>query len=261
MRWLVADISNGRTKMALACDGSIMSDIRVCRTSEISASALRALTAGWSYDAVNLCSVAPEACKVAKAFFAEAFAVSYVSPAESLSVDFSHYAGRETLGADRVANAVAAALLRPDTPLVVIDAGTATTVDVVMPSERAGKRPRFLGGAIAPGVGTMVCALHSGTAQLPAVPLSVPAHAVGQHTTAAIQNGCVRGYRGLLRELLQSMAQEVGCCLQPVLTGGDAPLLASLMPELGIPEPLLTLRGIALCAEEMKKNVKFFLKK
>lgn len=253
MRWLVADISNGRTKMALACNGSITSEIRVCPTSELSASALRALTSGWSYDAVTLCSVAPEACTAAAAFWAETVEVSYVSPAEYLPVDFGHYAGQVTLGADRVANAVAAAQQRPDTPLVVIDAGTATTVDVVMPAERAGEKPRFLGGAIAPGVGTMVRALHSGTAQLPTVPLAVPAHAVGQYTTAAIQNGCVRGYRGLLRELLQSMEQEVGCCLHPVLTGGDAPLLASLMPELGEPEPLLTLRGIALCAEEMRK--------
>lgn len=253
MMRLVADISNGRTKMALAHGAAIASDIRVCPTSELSAPVLRALTSDWRYDAVTLCSVAPAACEVAAAFFAESAAVSYVSVTEALPVDFCHYAGRETLGSDRVANAVAAVRLCPGMPLLVIDAGTATTADVVMPAERAGEKPRFLGGAIAPGVGTMVRALHCGTAQLPAVPLDLSPHAVGQNTTEALQNGCVRAYRGLLRELLQSMEQECGCRLNPVLTGGDAPLLAQLMPELGAPEPLLTLRGIALCAENAGK--------
>lgn len=253
MTLLVADISNSRTKLALACGGELVSEVRVLPTAAVTAQALLHVCADWSYDVAVLCSVVPAAAAVAATFFASRAAVIHIRAAADLPVDFSAYAGRTTLGADRVANVVAAVRLFPAEPLVVIDAGTATTLDVVMPAERAGEKPHFLGGAIAPGVGTMARALHHGTAQLPPIPLVLPSHAVGKGTTEAIQNGCVRGYRGLLRELIAVMEQECECRLKPVLTGGDAPLLAELMPELGAPDLLLTLRGIALCAEKTEK--------
>lgn len=249
MNLLVADISNGRTKLALACAGALVSEVRMLPTSEVAQGALREACADLEYAAAALCSVVPAAAEAAESFFASCVPVMRVCASAELPVDFSGYEGLATLGADRVANAVAAAQLFPDRSLAVIDAGTATTIDVVLPAERAGAKPRFLGGAIAPGVGTMVRSLHGGTAQLPTVPLVLPSYAVGRNTVEAMQNGCVRAYRGLVRELLQGMEKECGCRLHPVLTGGDAPLLAELMPELGTPEPLLTLRGIALCAE------------
>lgn len=256
MTLLLADISNGRTKVAMARAGTLVSEVRVYPTAQLDAHGWMTLTAGWAFRGVALCSVVPAVQKRAEAFFASMDLVMTVHAAEWLPVDFCSYAGCASLGADRVANAVAAAKMYPGVPLAVIDAGTATTVDVVLPAEKEGEKPHFLGGAIAPGVGTMVRALHRGTAQLPSVPLAVPSHAVGQGTTEAIQNGCVRGYRGLLRELVVSMEHECGYRLQPVLTGGDAPLLAELMPELECSDPLLTLRGIAMCAESMK-NVNF----
>lgn len=249
MTVLAVDISNGRTKFALAQGAHIISDVRVCPTSELSQGRLADICADWCYDVVALCSVVPQVALETETFFAARAPVVKVRPCADLPVDFGSYAGRATLGADRVANAVAAACAYPAEALAVIDAGTATTVDVVLPHTK----PRFFGGAIAPGVGTMVRALHGGTAQLPSVPLALPVHAVGQTTEEALQNGCVRGYRGLLRELLAGMEEECGCVLHPVLTGGDAPLLAALLPELGSSDALLTLRGIALCAESTEK--------
>lgn len=253
MRALVVDISNGRTKLALAQDASIVSDVRFCPTAELTPERLASLCADWRFEASVLCSVVPQAAREAEAFLSARGPVVPVRVCTELPVDFSAYAGCATLGADRIANVVAAAHDYPDAALVVLDAGTATTLDVVLPPAVAGGKPCFLGGAIAPGVGTMVRALHGGTAQLPDVPLSLPTHSIGRNTPEALQNGCVRGYRGLVHELLKAMEQECGCRLKPVLTGGDAPLLAELMPELGAPEPLLTLRGIAQCAENTGK--------
>lgn len=253
MRALVVDISNGRTKLALARGASIVSDVRFCPTAELTSERLASLCAGWPFDHSVLCSVVPQAAIVTESFLAARGPVVQVHLCAALPVDFSGYAGCATLGADRIANVVAAVHDYPDEALVVLDAGTATTIDVVLPAAVAGGKPCFLGGSIAPGVGTMVRALHGGTAQLPNVPLSIPSHPIGRNTVEALQNGCVRGYCGLLRELLKTMEQECGCRLRPVLTGGDAPLLAKLMPELGAPEPLLTLRGIALCAENTRK--------
>lgn len=250
---LVADISNGRTKLALEEKGNIVSDVRALPTRLLTVATLHEICAGWPFAGAAVSSVVPDACVAFREFAGGKGRVVIVKADASLPVAFGAYPGVATLGGDRVANAVAVACLLPALPLVVIDAGTATTADVVLPAEREGEKPRFLGGAIAPGVGTMVRALHGGTAQLPEVPLMLPAHAVGQNTVEALQNGCVRAYRGLLRELLSGMEHECGCRLHPVLTGGDAPLLAELMPELGEPDPLLTLRGIALCAENMIK--------
>lgn len=253
MSLLVVDISNGRTKLALACGGELISEVRVLPTADLTASTLQTICADWVYETAVLSSVVPAAAGAAEAFFAGHVPVLHVSAAADMPVDFSCYAGRATLGADRIANAIAAVFACPSEALVIVDAGTATTIDVVLPAAGREGKPRFLGGAIAPGVRTMVQALHRGTAQLPAVPLAFPPHAIGQGTVEAIQSGCVRGYCGLLRELLQGMEHECGCRLRPVLTGGDAPLLAELMPELGQADTLLTLRGIARCAELMGK--------
>lgn len=248
MTVLSIDMSNGRTKLALAQGAHVVSEVRLCPSAALTAERLSVLCADWRFDCVALSSVVPQMAPVVEAFFAARVPVVHVRPFADLPVDFSAYEGCATLGADRIANAVAAAHDNPQTALIVIDAGTATTVDVVLPCAAADGKPRFLGGAIAPGVGTMMRALHGGTSLLPEVPLSLPKHAVGQTTPEALQNGCVRGYRGLIRELLTSMEQECGCALHPVLTGGDAPLLADLLPELGKSDALLTLRGIALCA-------------
>lgn len=253
MSVLVADISNGRTKLALAQSGCIRSEVRFCPTAELSAARLALLCADWEYESAAFASVVPAASRAFLSYAAQDHVVTAVQPCSSLSVDVNNYPGVATLGADRVANVVAAEQLYRGVGLVIIDAGTATTLDVVLPAAAKGEKPRFLGGAIAPGVGTMVRALHCGTALLPEVPLTVPPSAVGRNTVEALQNGCVRGYRGLLRELLTAMEDEYGCTLRPVLTGGDAPLLARLMPELGEAQPLLTLQGVALCAGMMKK--------
>lgn len=253
MSVLVADISNGRTKLALAQSGCVCSEVRFCPTAELSAARLALLCADWEYESAAFASVVPAASGAFLSYAASGHIVTAVQPSGFLSVDFNNYPGVATLGADRVANVVAAEQMYRGEALVVIDAGTATTLDVVVPAAAKREKSRFLGGAIAPGVSTMVSALHRGTAQLPEVPLTVPLSAVGRNTVEALQNGCVRGYRGLLRELLAAMADECGYTLNPVLTGGDALLLAQLMPELGNPHPLLTLQGVALCAEMMKK--------
>lgn len=253
MKTLIADISNGRTKLVLAEGRKLVSEVRVIPTAEICESRLAETCAGWNYAAAAFSSVVPAASKLFCAYTRQCSFVGEVKCGEQLPVDFSGYPGITTLGADRAANAVAAAALYPGVPLWVVDAGTAITADVILPAEQEGGKARFLGGMIAPGPGTMLRLLHKETAQLPVSPAVLPERAVGRNTQEALQSGCVRGCCGILRELWGAMAEECGCALQPVITGGDAPLLSQAMPELGIPHPLLTLQGIALCADAMRK--------
>ena len=88
------------------------------------------------------------------------------------------------LGADRVADAVAAVNLYP-VPLITIDMGTATTVGVVDETRT------FIGGMIVPGVMVSLNALAGGTAQLPHISLDPPKHAIGRNTVECMQNGII----------------------------------------------------------------------
>ncbi len=149
------------------------------------------------------------------------------------------------VGGDRLIGAFAAALLY-GAPAIVVDLGTATTLDVVSPDGA------FLGGAIAPGLGLGLEALAEHTAQLPRVPIAVPERAIGSDTVSAIQSGAVLGYFGLVKELVRRITAELGTKPTVVVTGGLSTLpWARDLPGVAAIDPLLTLRGLALLKREM----------
>src|SRR5690606_11193818 len=106
-------------------------------------------------------------------------------------------------------------------PAIVIDFGTAVTFDVVS----AG--PAYCGGVIAPGPGAMQDYLGRRTALLPQIVLAEPRSAIGKSTEEAMQAGAVLGYRGLVREIIARLRDEMGGDPVIVATGGDAALIAS----------------------------------
>ncbi len=132
-----------------------------------------------------------------------------------------------TLGADRLAAAVAAHALTDGRAVVAIDAGTAITFDVVS-AEPPGRRsqPAFLGGAILPGPDLLRRALARDTGQLPDVPWALPASPIGGSTVESIQAGLsvlvLDGVAGLLGRTVEA----VGGDALVVATGGWAPWLA-----------------------------------
>ncbi len=154
------------------------------------------------------------------------------------------------VGHDRLMNAFAAGELY-GRPAIVVDLGTATTLDVVAPDGA------FLGGAIAPGLGLGLEALAEQTAQLPHVPLEVPDTAIGTDTVSAIQSGAVLGYFGLVKELVRRITSELGTKPKIVLTGGLSALpWAQQLPNVDAIDPLLTLRGLALLEREVAARPK-----
>ena len=151
-------------------------------------------------------------------------------------------------GVDRVLN-VAAAYEQMGTACVAVDAGSAITVDVC---NDAGE---FLGGAIAPGVAMQLDALHEKTAALPRVEFDVPASAIGENTRDAILNGVYHGIRGMVKELVEGYATEMGQWPDVIATGGDAGKLFAGWELIHAIAPDLTLYGIALAyAEHHIKN-------
>ena len=143
------------------------------------------------------------------------------------------------VGADRIANAAAAHHLYGG-PIIITDLGTATTFDTV---SREGD---YLGGAIAPGIGTAAEALFMQAAMLPRVELARPKRAIGTNTITAIQSGIIFGYVGLIEGIVARIQQELGERAKVVATGGFAELIARETAVIDVVNPNLTLIGLRL---------------
>jgi type III pantothenate kinase len=107
------------------------------------------------------------------------------------------------VGADRIANAIAATHLYPDRNLIIIDFGTATTIDVM----RAGRE--HLGGIILPGLRIQMEALEQNTARLPNVEIVADVDLVGRSTVECIQSGLYYGNRAAIAGLTQEIRDRV----------------------------------------------------
>lgn len=151
------------------------------------------------------------------------------------------------VGPDRLENAVAAHA-RGGGPWVIVDFGTATTLDVVS------AEGDYLGGPIAPGILVAMEALTGRAARLSAVPLAMPKRAIGRNTIECIQAGTVLGYIGLIEGLLARIAAELGEAPKVIATGGLGDLFATNTPAIHAYEPDLTLIGLRLIYEYVRRN-------
>lgn len=145
----------------------------------------------------------------------------------------------EKTGVDRIL-AMAAAYEQMQTACVVVDAGTAVTVNV------CDNKGNFLGGAIAPGAAMMLKAMHERTAKLPDVSFAVPEKAIGTSTEQAMLHGVYHGIRGMVKELVEAYAVELGTWPDIICTGGDAQTLFGGWELVHAISPDLILYGIAL---------------
>jgi len=151
-----------------------------------------------------------------------------------------NYPRPQTIGPDRLANAVAARH-HFGAPSVVVDFGTAVTFDVV---DGAGD---YVGGIIAPGLAAMTDYLHEKTALLPRIRIREVRSVIGKSTEQAMLVGAVHGYRGLILELIRELKNELKTRRLPVVaTGGYAELIGSRLSAITAVEPLLTLEGLRL---------------
>ncbi len=161
-------------------------------------------------------------------------------PPLRLAIDYPY-----ELGSDLIANAVAV-YHRYKRNCVVVDFGTALTFTTVSGDGRV------LGVAIVPGLKTAVKALFANTAQLPEVPLELPASAIGKNTTHAIQAGILYGYEGLVKSMIERVKAELqGDCIA-VGTGGLSSIIETLKEEFVEIDRTLTLDGLRIIGEAME---------
>jgi type III pantothenate kinase len=148
------------------------------------------------------------------------------------------------VGSRILLNALAARAL-VGAPVIAVDFGTATTVDVVA------QDGAYIGSAIAPGILTGAEALVERTAKLPRVELLRPARVIGTTTVEAMQAGIVLGAAGQVEALVRRAREEIGAPSAPVVaTGALADLMAAVCPAIDRVEPWLTLFGLARVARQ-----------
>lgn len=193
---------------------------------------------------VAVCSVVPRATQELRDMVTRYFDFSplIVGPGIKTGIAVRMDNPRE-VGADRIANAVAAHALFDGEPVVIVDFGTAITVDAVSGTGD------YLGGAIAPGIDTAAAGLYAATAQLRRVELVAPPDVIGKSTVQAVQSGLVYGTAGMVDGLVASVTKELGGDARVVATGGLAPTVIEHCHRIERFEPMLTLLGLKLISE------------
>ncbi len=247
---LTFDVGNTETTAALFDGDAIRAHWRVTtnipRTPDEFALLLRSLlhAGGVQPDVVTgsaICSVVPpvtgplaQACR--ECFHAEpALIDARAELPVTLEVDEPL-----TVGADRIANTLAASQLRKrDT--IVVDLGTATTYDCITANGA------FIGGVIQPGVGSSADTLFRRTSQLAATELVPPRRVIGTRTDECIRSGVLYGAADSIEGLVGRIKREWAASNPLVIaTGGLAATLAPFCPSFDEVDPFLTLHGVRL---------------
>jgi type III pantothenate kinase len=239
---LLFDIGNTNTHVGLA------NDRRVTRQANLptalwqqgrAVARVRKFVGRAEVAAVAVCSVVPRVTPLLRQAVQRIWGLRpFELSARTLSGLGIDYRRPESIGADRLANAVAARQ-RFGAPVVVVDFGTAVTFDVV---NCAGN---YIGGVIAPGLASMTDYLHEKTALLPRIRIREVKSPIGRSTEEAMRVGAVHGYRGLIHAVLIELKQALHAPRVPVVaTGGYARLIAARLPEIMAVEPNLTLEGL-----------------
>ena len=150
------------------------------------------------------------------------------------------------VGSDRIVAAVAA-LAEYRAPLILMDLGTATTIEVVEPDNV------YLGGIIFPGVRISLEALTSRAAQLPGISLDQPKQVIGKNTVDCMRSGMMYGTAAMLDGLIERIEQELGHSATLIATGGMAQFITPLCKRDIILEKDLLLKGLNIIYKKNKK--------
>ena len=249
---LVVDVGNTQTVIGLVEDGALAGHWRVSTDATLTADEVRVKIGGllaldgqgWpDVERVVVSSVVPSLTSAYAELALRATGIPplVVGPGIKTGLPIT-YDNPHEIGADRIVNAVAA-VAAFGSPVIVVDFGTATTLDVVDASGA------YIGGAIAPGVETGAEALFRRAARLSAVDLEVPERVIGRTTRESVQVGLLLGAAAMVDGLVRRTWAELGSECTVVGTGGLAGLVAPLSETIGSVEPDLTLTGLLLIWE------------
>jgi len=244
--WLTIDIGNSRTKGGLFAGSELRGVFQIPSDtnapSEDWVRTIRAEIGRKSLSRIGIASVVPVATERAKSVLLRMTGLEpmVISPDLSLPIGLA-YQTPKSLGMDRVAAASAAWVKYkgPEArPVIVVDAGTAVTYEVI---DRTGL---YRGGAIAPGPRLLAATLNHGTAQLPDIALHLPGGVIGRDTDEAIKSGVMWGFLDSVAGMLSRIETQLEARPFVVATGGWGSLLKQQLSEIATVDPHLVLFGI-----------------
>lgn len=239
---LVIDAGNSAVKFAVVARAARAPKLlRAVSTAKLTAAMAR--RAGANAKSVVISSVVPSASRLLKSAFPGA---RFIGPRAALPIET--LVDRKTAGSDRLANA-SAAHARYGNNVLVASFGTAATFDII------DAKGVHRGGAIAPGWSAFAEIPAKRTALLPRVATKKVSRFIGRNTREALAAGVAGGYAAMVSRLITKMKDEARVKkLRVVFTGGDAAFIAKLTGIKAVSDPLLTLRGIAILAEDLARE-------
>jgi len=249
---LAIDVGNSNICLGLFGNGKLIRRFRLSTNKDATSdelglavtACLKLLGDGVNYpDGVVVCNVVPPLQRSLEDMvegYLQCVTALYVGPGVKTGFAIRAENPRE-VGADRIANAVAAAH-KYETPIIIVDCGTATTFTVL-------DKQGFVGGAIAPGMGVAMDALYDRAAKLPRIEFSRPAHAIGKNTVQSMQVGAYYGLNGMVQGILSEVRNNgLGGC-KAVATGGWSKYLEPSRSGVDFIDDSLTLLGLWLLWE------------
>jgi len=196
-------------------------------------------------DAMIVSSVVPALTRSYKHLAAEIFEVPFYGVTTDMKTGLNNrYDDPGAVGADRIVNAVATGR-HYGFPAIIVDIGTATTVEAV------DRESNYLGGAILTGLNVALEALVARTAKLPSVDLEQEPHKViATNTPDSLRSGFIYGYAGALDALIRRCREEMDAGeTRVVATGGPAGAVVPYCEEIEEFDPDLTLKGLRILYE------------
>lgn len=249
---LVVDVGNSHTVVGVWKNAELNSTLRLTTDARRTADEWRLFFSAWlasgdKQDVINhvvVASVVPAANAAVRDAIVALGVNSplWLTSASALNFTFD-YPQRDTIGADRIADSIAAVhYFGKD--CIVVDFGTAITFSILTGAV-------FQGGVIVPGITSSLDALFSATAKLPKIAFHRAERAIGKSTSESIEIGAYIGWRGMVREILAEIKRELpegGARHKVVVTGGISESLDFAPDFFDVVDKNLTLKGLFLAS-------------
>lgn len=246
---LAIDVGNTNTVLGLFAEDRLIHSWRIKTDARQTADEIELIFRGLLANSpeitgIALCSTVPAVLREMRTMLTRYYAevpTVIVEPGVKTGVPILTDNPKE-VGADRIVNSLAAHTLYGG-PVIVVDFGTSTNIDVVS------DKGEFLGGALAPGIEISLDALAMRAAQLRKVELVAPRNVIGKNTVEALQSGAIFGFAGQVDGLVDRIIDELGSATAVVATGGLAGIVVPESETITAHEPDLTLIGLRLIFE------------
>jgi|GEM_PF-4797877 len=241
MRYIAIDVGNTRTKLALFNRSDVQKYADIPTQKNISSE--RLLTSYTDHLGLAQNNTLPMfmSCVVAEVLKKISSKVTSINHQSPLDFTIARSAP-ETLGADLIA-ATQGLAASQNTPVIVIDSGTATTITYL------DKDNVFRGGIIAPGLHTSALALFNQTSLLKPIDLEGPLDIFASTSQISMRTGLIEGHASMIQGLVQKIIRAENLShVFIAATGGAIPLLSQCLPDHYVIRPHLVLEGIASIA-------------